>query len=109
MEYVISIATSIVSAMLIFILQSQIKENRKLKKEKEDKEKQKESALENGVRQLLSVRLEEMYDRYADSETIPRRAYDRWKKLHKAYKELNGNGTFNHMDEEMDEKHIVNE
>lgn len=107
LAYIVTIATSVASAMLIFILQSLIKENRKLKKEKEESEKQKESALETGVRQLLSVALEELYNMYAESDSIPRRAYERWKKLHGAYKGLHGNGTFTHMDSEMDEKHII--
>lgn len=108
MSYVITILTSVASAMLVFILQNQIKENRRLVKQREEELAKKESALENGVRQLLSVRLEEMYDKYSGSDTIPKRAYSRWCKLHKAYKGLNGNGTFDHMNEEMTEKHISN-
>lgn len=108
MEYFITIAISIVSGVLVFILQSVIRENRELKQKKDEETKKRESALENGVRQLLSVRLEEIYDQYADSDSIPRRAYDRWMKLHLAYKGLNGNGTFDHMKEEMENKHIAN-
>ena len=107
MELVLTIITSVVSAMLVFILQSVIKENRRLKKEKDDDTKEREKALETGVRQLLCVRLEEIYDQYSNNECIPRRSYDRWMKLHAAYKGLHGNGTFNHMKEELDEKHIV--
>ena len=115
MEYVISIVCSVVSATLVFLLQSQIKENRRLAREKEleqsnaeTKRAEREEALEEGVRQLLSVELEELYDRYSDKETVSTRVYSRWKKLHKAYKGLNGNGTFKHMDEEMEKKHIDN-
>ena len=108
MEYAISIATSVVSAMLVFLLQFQIRENRKLVKKREEEQAKKESALENGVRQLLCVRLEEIFDQYADSDNIPRRVFDRWMKLHQAYKGLHGNGTFDHMKEEIEEKHIVN-
>lgn len=108
MEYAITILCSVVSAMLVFVLQSQIKENRSLLKAKEDDKNTQEEALIEGVRQLLSVRLEELYDRYSNSDSIPARAYSRWKKLHKAYKGLHGNGTFIHMDEEMDNKHIEN-
>ena len=104
---IIAITTSVVSAILVFILQTFIKENRALKKEKEENEKKRETALENGVRQLLSVRLEEMYDLYAESDEIPRRVYSRWMKLHKAYKGLGGNGTFDRMKEEIQEKHIT--
>lgn len=107
MSIIISIATSVVSAMLIFILQAVIRENIRLKKEKTEAEKSRETALENGVRQLLSVCLEEIYDQYANSESIPRRAYDRWMKAHAAYKGLHGNGTFDHFKEELEEKHIT--
>lgn len=104
---VISIMTSVASAMLVFILQSVVRENRALKKEKDEESATREKALETGVRQLLSVRLEEIYDRYAESETIPHRVYDRWMKLHSAYKGLHGNGTFDHMKTELEGKHIV--
>lgn len=108
MDYLITILISLVSGVLVFILQSVIRENRELKRKKDEETQERERALENGVRQLLSVRLEEMYDQYADSDSIPRRAYDRWMKLHKAYKGLHGNGTFDHMKIELDEKHIFN-
>lgn len=108
MELLLAIMTSVVSGVLLFILQSVIRENRELKRKKDIETEEEKKALENGVRQLLSVRLEEIYDQYADSESIPRRAYDRWMKLHKAYKGLHGNGTFDHMKEELEEKHIIN-
>lgn len=108
MEYFITVLTTIVSGVLVFILQQVIRENRDLKRKKDEELEEEKKALENGVRQLLSVRLEEIYDQYADSDTIPRRAYDRWMKLHRAYKGLHGNGTFDHMKEEIEEKHIVN-
>lgn len=107
LSIIVGFISSVVSAVLIFVLQSQLKENRAMRKEREKNEAKRESALENGVRQLLSVRLEEMYDKYADEETIPRRAYGRWMKLHRAYKDLNGNGTFDHMNQEMLNKHIA--
>lgn len=108
MEYILSIIVSVIATILGFILKEQIKENRDLRRKQEEDRDCKETALETGVRQLLCVRLEEIYDQYANSESIPRRAYDRWMKLHSAYKGLHGNGTFNHMKEELDEKHIVN-
>ena len=108
MELLLAIVTSVVSGVLLFILQSVIRENRELKRKKDMEIEEREKALENGVRQLLSVRLEEIYDQYSDSDSIPRRAYDRWMKLHKAYKGLRGNGTFDHMKEEIEEKHIIN-
>lgn len=109
MEYVITVLVSLVSGILLFILKDVIKENRELKKTQDVETQTITSALQNGVRQLLSVRLEELYDQYADTDTIPRRAYDRWMKLHSAYKGLKGNGTFDHMKEEIEEKHIIND
>jgi hypothetical protein len=107
MDIVVSIVSSVVSAILVFILQSVIRENRKLKKQKDEETLKRETALENGVRQLLCVRLEEIYDQYSDFDSMPRRAYDRWIKLHSAYKGLHGNGTFDHMKLELEEKHII--
>lgn len=107
MEYAITIAISVTSAMLVFILQSVLKENNRLKEEREVEKKNKETALETGVRQLLSVRLEEMYEKYSECENITTRVHDRWRKLHNAYKGLHGNGTFDLMDKEMNDKHIV--
>ena len=106
MGYVITITVSVVSAMLVFILQGVMRENHRLKVEKDKEKTVQATALETGVRQLLSVRLEELYDQYAESESIPLRAYTRWMKLHDAYKGLHGNGTFDHMKEEIEQKHI---
>ena len=108
MGYIITITVSVVSAMLVFILQGVMRENHRLKVEKDKERETEATALETGVRQLLSVRLEEMYDMYAESPTIPRRAFSRWMKLHDAYKGLHGNGTFDHMKEELENKHITN-
>lgn len=109
MEYLITILCSITSGVLVFILQQVIRENRDLKKKKDVENEEETKALQNGVRQLLCVRLEELYDQYADTDTIPRRTFDRWMKLHAAYKGLHGNGTFDHMKEEIEEKHIIND
>lgn len=103
----ISVISTVVSAMLVFMLQNSIRENRKLKKEREESSVAWRTAVEDGLRQLLSVKLEELYDKYAESESIPRRAYTRWMKIHAAYKKLRGNGTFDHMHAELEEKHII--
>lgn len=109
MQYLITILCSITSGVLVFILQQVIRENRDLKKKKDAEVEEETKALQNGVRQLLCVRLEEIYDQFADTDNMPRRAYDRWMKLHAAYKGLRGNGTFDHMKDEIEEKHIIND
>lgn len=105
--YIMTFVVTVVSGVLVFMLQQEIRENRKLKKEQEEAACVWRTAVEEGLRQLLSVKLEELYDKYAESDTIPRRSYSRWMKLHAAYKKLHGNGTFDHMHDEIDEKHIV--
>ena len=109
MEYVLTGIISVITTVLAFVLKSVIKENIELKRKHSEDTENENKAIQNGVRQLLSVRLEEIYDQYADSDTIPRRAYDRWMKLHNAYKGLHGNGTFDHMKEEIEAKHIIND
>lgn len=109
MDYLITILVSITSGVLVFILQQVIRENRDLKKKKDAETEGETKAIQNGVRQLLCVHLEEIYDQYAETDTIPRRTYDRWMKLHSAYKGLHGNGTFDHMKVEIEEKHIIND
>lgn len=104
---IISVVSTVISGVLVFMLQQSIRENRALKKEKEEASVTWRTAVEDGLRQLLSVKLEELYDKYAESDTIPRRVYTRWMKIHAAYKKLHGNGTFDHMHAELDEKHII--
>jgi hypothetical protein len=109
MDYIITILISIVSGVLVFILQQVVRENRDLKRKKDAETELETVALRNGMRQLLSDRLEELYDQYCEVDTIPRRAYDRWMKLHAAYKGLRGNGTIDRMKEEIETKHITND
>lgn len=104
---VLTAVLGFISTVLASILLHSVKENKALKCKKDEELEKRETALETGVRQLLSVRLEEIYDKYAESNTIPKRAYSRWMKLHSAYKDLHGNGTFNHMKEEIESKHII--
>ncbi len=113
MEYIFTILTSVVSAMLVFILQAVIRENRNLKKEKEkamiEKEEsmaQKQTALEDGVVCLLRVKLIEYHTKYMHRDTISSNAFQNWMLMYKAYKGLGGNGMIEHMKDEIEELHI---
>ena len=53
MDYLVPILTSVVSGVLVFILQSVIKENRELKKKKDETDAKEQSALKEGVLCLL--------------------------------------------------------
>ena len=70
MTILIPIATSVVSAMLVFILQSVIKENRTLKQEQTENSSKREKAKEDGIVCLLRVRLIEYHAEYTEKGSI---------------------------------------
>jgi len=107
MEYVITIATSIVSAMLVFILQSVIRENNRLKREKEVQQLQEANALKDGVLCLLRTKMIEYHTKYTTKGCISSHAYANWCLMYKAYVALGGNGMIVHMNEEIEELHIT--
>lgn len=106
MAYILTIATSVASAMLVFLLQSQIKENRTLKQEKEQRDEVREKALENGVVCLLRVKLIEYHSKYMALGEISAHAYENWMLMYEAYKALGGNGMIDHMKCEIEELHF---
>ena len=107
MGYIITILTSVASAMLVFVLQGVIKENNRLKREKEQDVEQREKALENGVVCLLRVKLIEYHARYCiDRGEITTHAFENWMLMYKAYKSLGGNGMIDHMKDEIEELHF---
>jgi len=108
MGYIYTILASIVSAMLVFILQSVLKENKKLKQEKEQQAEAREKALENGVVCLLRVKLIEYHTKFMDQGNISTHGLQNWLKMHEAYKALGGNGMIDHMKIEIEELHIEN-
>ena len=108
MEYVIMIMTSVASAMLVFVLQTVIRENRELKKENDKKNSEKETALENGVVCLLRVKLIEYHEKYMSLGYISSHGIENWLLMYKAYKSLGGNGMIDHMKDEVEELHIDN-
>lgn len=106
MSYVLTILASVASAILAFILQSVIKENRQLKHEKEKQITERETALENGVVCLLRVKLIEYHSKYTSNEEISSHGLENWLLMYQAYKTLGGNGMVDHMKEEIEELHI---
>lgn len=101
MEYVISIALSVVSTVLAFILKSYISENKELRKEREEKRSQRETALEDGVVCLLRKQLMDDYSKYMELGHIPSKALESGLLMYKAYKGLGGNGMIDHMEDEI--------
>ena len=103
----LSIASTVVSTMLVFILQGIIRENHRLKKEKHDQATNEQTAIAKGVRGMLKKELKEIYVKYENSTTIPADDYETWTDMFESYEGLHGNGTFKMMDKEMKKKHII--
>lgn len=108
MAYVVTIATSVVSAMLVFILQHILRENARLKHEKEATQEKREAALENGVVCLLRVKLIEYHAKYMNLSHITSNGLQNWLLMYDAYKALGGNGMVDHMKDEIERLHIEN-
>lgn len=98
---IISIATSVVSAILVFILQSAIKENNRLKREQEATKTARERALEEGVVCILRKHLMDEHELWTGRGYITPKALESGLLMYKAYKTLGGNGMIDHMEDEI--------
>lgn len=94
---------SVAVAMLTFILQSLMRENRRLKLERDKMEDERNKALENGVVCLLRVKLIEYHIKYMDEGKISTHGYENWDQMYKAYTALGGNGMITHMKDDIEE------
>lgn len=101
--YIVTILTSVVSATLAFILQGVIKENRRLKLEKEVKQNAREKALENGVMCLLRDNLISHHSKYTNRGHISSNGLSNWLLMYEAYTTLGGNGLVEHLKTEVED------
>ena len=102
--YIFSGLVSLSVAILAYVIQSLIKENRRLR----DADRIKEEALAEGVTCLLRVKLIEYHSKYTQADRVSSHGYENWFEMYNAYKGLGGNGMVEHMKEEMEELHIKN-
>lgn len=98
---IVSIFTSVVSAMLIFVLQSVIKENKRMKREKEATDTARTTAIENGLVCILRKHLMDEHEIWMAKGYITPKALESGLLMYKAYKTLGGNGMIDHMEEEI--------
>lgn len=109
-QIILSGVVSIVGGVLIFLIQGLIRENRKLRLEKNKEENAKNIAIIVGLQCLLRSKLIELYYKYVNEDMITRTDYENWDMMYKAYKDLGGNGVVSHMEEEIEhmkiKKHI---
>lgn len=102
MGYIITILTSVASAMLVFILQGVIRENNRLKHEREQSHEKREKALENGVVCLLRKELIDEHTKYTEQGFITSKALENGLLMYDAYKSLGGNGMMDHLKDEIE-------
>ena len=101
MDYLITIIVSIISGVLVFILQSVIRENRDLKKKQVESQKDSDKALKDGMVCLLRKSLMDEHEIWTGKGYITSHALENGIAMYKAYKALGGNGMIDHMDDEI--------
>lgn len=95
----IAIISSVISGMLIWILQSTIKENRKLKQKKATREE----ALAEGMVCVLRKHLMDEHEKWMEKKYITSTALENGLAMYHAYKGLGGNGMIDHMNDDISE------
>lgn len=108
MIYILPVLTSVISAVLAFVLQSVIRENHEMKQAQEQQRAEHSNALETGVVCLLRVRLIEYHSKYVSLGHITTHGVENWLLMYKAYKQLGGNGMIDHMKDDIEALQIEN-
>ena len=101
-NYIITVLLSVVSGMLVFMLQNAIKENHQLRTEQKEKQETAQKALSGGVMSLLKIQLIEYHDKYMMTDIIPSYVYENFDEMYKCYEALGGNGMVKRMKDDMD-------
>lgn len=109
MAYIVTIAVSVASAMLAFLLQSQIKENRELKRKQEKQHEKHQRGIEEGVLCLLREMLIQSHAKYTKKGSISSKSLESGLAMYNAYKMLGGNGMVDHMKDEIEELPIIDD
>lgn len=97
-NYVITVALTVISGVLVWIVKNLIAANQELQKEK----KNNSDAISAGVLALLKIQIIEYHDRYMSNTNIPTYVYENFDQLYAAYSALGGNGMIKKMKEDID-------
>lgn len=100
---VITAVFGFISAMLAYMLQQKMKENKELKAQQEKQKTQHEKAIENGVLCILRKHLIDEHNYWMAKGYITATALESGLLMYTAYKGLGGNGMIDHMEEEIRE------
>ena len=108
-SFIISGVVSLIVAILSFVITNLIKENSKLKKERDNTEKTIFSSLQNGVKCLLRSQLMLHHDEYMQKGSMTANDYENWTHMYDAYKGLGGNGMITKMADDIEQLPIDKE
>ena len=103
-----TIVTDVILGVVIFILQSVIKENHRLKQEKEETRAKHDAAIEAGLVCVLRKHLMDDYNACMAKGYITATELESGLLMYDAYKTLGGNGMIDHMKEEIENLHVQN-
>lgn len=103
MNYVYSGLVSLAVGMLVFFLQSVIRENRELKKTNKEFYTKEQKAIKDAIICVLRDTLIEDHRQWVQRKSIPSYALQNWLSMYRDYKILGGNGLVDKMKEEIEE------
>lgn len=107
MGYIITFIVSLAVAVLGFIVNNLIKENRDLRDQSKRINEKHKRGIENGIRSILRKDLIEYHDKYMELKHIPSYALENWNDMFSAYTDLEGNGLIKGMDVEIKKLPII--
>lgn len=100
---IISVITTVVAGVLVYVLQTKIKENRELKKKQEEQKSKHELAIENGILCILRKHLMDEHNYWVEKGYITATALESGLAMYGAYKMLGGNGMIDHMKDDIED------
>ena len=103
MAWVYTGISSLVTGVLLYVLQTVIKENRDLKKKQETQNITEWNAIKEGVKCILRDALIERHTQFTQLGYISTHGLQNWLAMYSAYKALGGNGLIDHMKDEIEE------
>lgn len=106
MNYVYSGIVSFVVGMLVFFLQSVLRENNDLKKKNKEFYTKEQAAMKDAIVCILRDILIENHKKYTTRKSISTHGLQNWLSMYRDYKILGGNGMVDRMKEEIEELHI---
>lgn len=106
MQALINVILSVVSGVLLYLLNDLLKDNKRLRAERKDENEKRESALKEGMVCLLRVDLIEAHAKYMALGEISTHGYENFEAMYEAYSKLGGNGLVTHMWEDIQELRI---